>query len=229
MNETWLITGAGRGIGFALTQAHLRRGGRVLASVRGSHSPGLAELITTYSDRLSVFNFDVRDADAIACATRAVPEPIDVIINNAGVFGPREPSFRVLDSAGAIEAFEVNALGPMKVTAAFLTQLTQAPRPRVVAVSSLMGAMATPGTGSIAYRISKAALNRAMIAIGEELAPYGIAVACLRPGHVRTDMTSQSAPMTPDESAAGLLSVIDALSPAGRTTFLDVTGAQLSW
>jgi NAD(P)-dependent dehydrogenase (short-subunit alcohol dehydrogenase family) len=229
MGETWLITGAGRGIGLGLAGAHLARGGRVLASCRGAPSSELAELKSNYPDRLAVLDFDVRDTDAIERAAGAIAEPIDVIINNAGVYGPREPSFRELDTAGALEAFDINALGPMRVTAAFLPHLKQESRPRVVAISSLMGSMTKPGAGSLAYRLSKAALNRAMLAIGEELAPDGIAVACLRPGHVRTAMTTPSAPMTPDESAAGLLAVIDGLDAVGHTSFIDVTGALLSW
>lgn len=229
MNETWLVTGAGRGIGLGLAGAHLARGGRVLASCRGAPSPELAELKSSYPNRLAVLDFDVRDTDAIERAAGTMAESIDVIINNAGVYGPREPGFREFVTAGALEAFNINALGPMRVTAAFLPHLQQASRPRVVAISSLMGTMTKPGTGSLAYRMSKAALNRAMLAIGEELAPDGIAVACLRPGHVRTAMTTPSATMSPDESAAGLLSVIDALDTIGHTTFIDVTGALLNW
>jgi NAD(P)-dependent dehydrogenase (short-subunit alcohol dehydrogenase family) len=227
--ETWLITGAGRGIGLAVAQAQLARGGRVYAGVRDHPSPELVALQSEHGDRLTCIALDVRDSEAVAKASRAVAGPIDVLFNNAAIFGPRGPSFRGQDYNGALGAFDVNALGVVRVVDAFLPHMAGAERPRIVAVSSLMGALSRPGSGDLAYRASKAALNKIMQIIAAELQPQKIAVACLRPGWVRTRMGGDNAPMSPAESATQLLAVVDRLEFNPSALFLDITGEQLQW
>jgi NAD(P)-dependent dehydrogenase (short-subunit alcohol dehydrogenase family) len=227
--ENWLVTGAARGIGLAVVQAHLARGGKVLACLRDTPTDGVAALVAEHGPRLRLLTFDLRDGAAILRAASEVDDPIDVLFNNAGIYGPRADSFRGLDGHGCLDAVDVNAFGALRVIDAFLPQLQKTARPRIVAVSSLMGAMGHPGTGSLAYRVSKAALNKAMQTVAEELRPLGVSVACLRPGAVTTRMNPRPGQMSPEESAAHLLARVDALTVTASPQFLDTTGAVLSW
>lgn len=226
--ETWLITGANRGIGLALARAHLARGGRVIATHRReAPGPGL-DALSEDSDRLSLLRWDLREPPDPA-RLAPLPDRIDVICANAGIFGPRDPSAFGLDQAGLREAFEVNALGTLRTVETFLPRLRTAPRPRIVALTSLMGTASRAGRGSLGYRMSKAAMNMAMQVMAAELAPEGIALACLRPGHVRTRMGGETGALSPAQSAAALLALVDGLQPGPGARLLDIDGTPLPW
>ncbi len=227
-NPAWLVTGATRGIGLGLTRAHLERGGKVVATYRDQPSAELLELAASHPERLSILQFDQgRDASATTLQAARV-HPIGVMIHNAGVFGPRAPSFQGLDLGAVGETIDVNALGVLRVTEAFLPAMQGVERPRIVAISSLMGTAAKAGSGHLAYRVSKAALNMIIQVMAAELAPQKVAMACLRPGPVRTQM-SPNGKITPEESAAALLKVIDDLAFTPKPQFLDMTGEVLGW
>ena len=215
--STYLVTGCGRGVGLALTRALLARGDRVIGSVRTGNGP-------VEHERFSTVRFDVRDEDQIKAAAATVDEPIDVLINNAGIIGPQsgstlDPGF---DFAGFAETLDVNVLGPLRVVQAFLPHLRRSKAGKVMAVSSQLGDMTYPGSDRIAYRASKAALNKLMRGVAEDLAPEGIAVVIAHPGWVRTDMGGAGASIEPEESAAGLIDLLDRLT-------LETTGRFMNW
>jgi NAD(P)-dependent dehydrogenase (short-subunit alcohol dehydrogenase family) len=224
-----MVTGAARGIGLALTRAHLDREGRVIANHRGAPGEGLEALKAKHGARLHLVSCDLRDPGIAARFEAELRGPLDVLVNNAGVFGPRGRTLSEDDRAGALEAYDVNALGVVYLTQAVLPFLKLAPRPRVVAVSSLLGTRAKAQRASLPYALSKAALNMAVHILAFDLAAHDIAVAGLRPGHVPTAMNGFTGPDTPEDSAAGLLRVIDGLSVCTPPPFLDFTGAHLSW
>ena len=223
--RTLLITGAGRGIGLALAGAALARGDAVLAAAREpAASEGLRALERgAGGERLILVPLDVTDGESIGAARALVgARPIDVLVNNAGVIGPERQDALDMDFEGFLDALDVNTLGPLRVTQAFLPNLRAARGAKVVTVTSQMGSLATPSAGYVAYRASKAAVNKAMQALSLELRPGGIAACVVHPGWVRTDMGGAGADITPEESAAGILRVIDALT-------LDDTGAFRGW
>lgn len=219
---TYLVTGSARGIGAALTRALLARGERVL----GSHRAG-RPLIA--HPRFRSLSFDVRDEASVRAAAASVDEPVDVLINNAGVLGPKSDSALDADLAGFAETLDVNVLGPLRVLYAFLPHLRRAGGAKVAAISSQLGGSTFGGSDRVAYRASKAALNRAMQCAAEDLAREGIASVVVHPGWVRTDMGGPEGQLSPEESAAGVLAVVDRLTLATSGRFTDWNGAARAW
>ena len=219
---THLITGVGRGIGLALARNLLDRGDRVIGSVRQG-GPPLAH------DRFRCLDFDVKDGDALARAARAIDEPIDVLVLNAGMMGPASRSTLDADPDAFVEVLAVNAVAPLRVTQAFLPHLRRRGRGRIVAISSQLGGMTYPGSDRIAYRASKSALNKTMQGLAEDLRSEGIAVLVVHPGWVRTEMGGPNAELEPAESAAGLARLIDDLRLETTGRFLDWNGKPRAW
>ncbi|WP_188678049.1 SDR family NAD(P)-dependent oxidoreductase [Neptunicoccus cionae] len=228
-SEIWLISGAGRGIGLAMTQAHLERGGTVLATYRNALPESLSRLEDNYPKRLIPIRFDQQQTLTSDEIAQYVPGPLDVIVHNAGVYGPRNSSLEGLDYTGILNTFDTNTLGVLRVSEAFLPFMKDAANPKIAAISSLLGTPAKAGPNDMAYRLSKAALNMAMHVMAANVAPQKIATACLRPGHVRTDMGGPNGAISPDESASALLTVIDQMTFSAKPVFLDLTGEPLAW
>jgi len=230
MTERWLITGAKRGIGLALVKSHLARGGRVVAAIRNASAMDeLDALRDAHSDRCELVFLDLAETASVVKATETLDGSIDVLISNAGVFGARNSSFMGLDYADALHAFDVNALGFVRLVEVFLALLRSSKRPRIGAITSLMGASSKLGVGMLSYRASKAALNKLVQAVGEELYADGVAVAALRPGSVQTRMNDFKGQITTSESAAGIIGVMDALQPSRPVKLIDYTGEELQW
>ena len=133
-----------------------------------------------------------------------------------------------LDLESARRQFEVNALGPLRVTQSLLHALKDGAK--IALVTSRMGSIADNDSGgSYGYRMSKAALNAAGVSLAKDLRERGIAVAILHPGYVRTDMTGQSGLIDVDESVAGLLGRIDGLDLENSGSFWHTNGELLPW
>jgi NAD(P)-dependent dehydrogenase (short-subunit alcohol dehydrogenase family) len=219
---TALITGANRGIGLALAQQLTRRGDHVIAAVRTPSQ----ELTQLPGVRVEV-GIDVSNADDVQdLARRLEGVPIDLLINNAGIL--RAESLDHLDFESILEQFKINALGPLRVTAALRANLQ--PGAKVGIVTSRMGSIADNSSGSrYGYRMSKAAVNMAGVSLARDLAPQGVAVALLHPGFVRTEMTGGHGMIDPPESAAGLLARLDALTLETSGGFWHCNGEPLPW
>ena len=155
---------------------------------------------------------------------------LEILINNAGVMGSHE-GLEEIDLDRVRRTFEVNAIGPIRVTRAFVDLLMAGERPRrIVNMTSLMGSIDDNRSGdAYAYRMSKAALNMLTGRLAAELAGQGTIVVSMSPGWVATDMGGPSAPLEPPESVQGMLNVVNALTPAQSGTFLDHAGAVLPW
>jgi NAD(P)-dependent dehydrogenase (short-subunit alcohol dehydrogenase family) len=220
--DTYLITGVGRGIGRAMAEDALARGHKVIGSTRDGTCPWSHA-------RLSVLAFDVTDDAAIAAAAETVSEPIDVLINNSGVFGPRKQGLTDLDPAEMLAVMDVNIVGPFRVTRAFLPHLAQAKAGRVLVISSMMGRFSLGSVGSTAYRASKAGANKVVQTLAHELSPKGISIIACHPGWVRTDMGGDSADIDAKESAKGLIDLAENLTLEGTGCFMDWTGQRQDW
>jgi len=216
-----IVTGANRGIGLQLCRALKGRGYTVTALCRqpGDELAGLGISIHE--------NYDVTDGAAIDAFARAVePGTVDLLINNAGIL--RGMSLEELDVESVRQQFEVNALGPLRVTHSLLHALKDGAK--VALVTSRMGSIAdNESGGSYGYRMSKAALNAAGVSLARDLSTRGIAVAILHPGYVRTDMTGQSGLIDADGSVAGLLQRIDELNLENSGSFWHANGEMLPW
>jgi NAD(P)-dependent dehydrogenase (short-subunit alcohol dehydrogenase family) len=219
--STYLITGCGRGIGLAMAERLLERGDDVIGSIRNG-TPSLKH------ERFKALMFDVRDQEAIDAAAASIEGPVDVLVNNAGISGPIT-SGSLADVDEFAETLDVNVLGPLRVTQSFLPLLKRSGAGKIMMLSSQLGGMTYPGSGHIAYRASKAALNKLSQGLAADLAGEGIAVVIAHPGWVRTDMGGPSASLDPDQSASGLIKLIDELTLGTTGRFLNWDGSEREW
>jgi NAD(P)-dependent dehydrogenase (short-subunit alcohol dehydrogenase family) len=218
---TTLITGASRGIGLELARQCAARGDQVIACCRNPSAP-LEALGVRIESGVDVSS----DRDVAALAERLGDLPIDILINNAGVLSRQ--TLDDLDWSEIRRQFEINSLGPLRVTSALLDNLGDGSR--VAIVTSRMGSIGDNTSGSsYGYRMSKAAVNMAGVSLARDLATINIAVILLHPGYVRTDMTGGSGHVDPKEAAAGLLARIDELSVDTSGTLRHAKGEALPW
>jgi len=224
---TILITGVGRGIGHELARQCLEKGWHVFGSVRRTQDAAALKDLGKESFRALVF--DVRDSATIAAAAAAVDESVDVLVNGSGIIGPVRQSALDMDFEGFADTLAVNTIGPLRIAAAFLPHLRRSEWPRILTLSSWMGSLSHDRSDRIAYRASKAAVNKVMQGLATDLKPEGIAVATVHPGWVRTDMGGRAAVISPGESARGILDIIDRLTPDTTGRFWNFDGTHLSW
>lgn len=226
--ETAVITGASRGIGLALASHFLDVGFSVVATYRGEPSAALAALAR--SGAVVLHRLDVTvELDVAAFGEALAGECVDVLINNAGVIGPDIQSRDALTTDSWLETFAVNTLSPLRVSTALLPALKRADNPRIITLSSQMGSLAHAGHGLYAYRSSKAALNKVMHVLSQELHDDGVCVCPIHPGWVRTDMGGDTADISVDESAAGIVSLTRKLTLADTGTFYTWDGRIHPW
>jgi NAD(P)-dependent dehydrogenase (short-subunit alcohol dehydrogenase family) len=226
---TFLITGANRGIGLALCEAIIARGDRVIAAVRDPFK--LPDLLKTAPrERCMVVGMEVTDQRAVDRAAASVTEAVDVLVNNAGVNPPGRANAVGADLAAFSHALEVNTVAPLRVAQAFLPHLKRSKTPRMLTVSSQMGALTTnASSGAMAYRTSKAAVNKVMQCLASDLRGEGIPVIVLHPGWVKTDMGGGGADLTPNDSAAGILKLADGLTMKDTGQFFRWNGTIHPW
>jgi NAD(P)-dependent dehydrogenase (short-subunit alcohol dehydrogenase family) len=152
------------------------------------------------------------------------------LINNAGVGERPAPRLGEIDAERWLAMLQVNTIAPVIVAAAFLAHVEASQKKHVVAITSRMGSIgANTSGGSYAYRSTKSALNMAYKTLSLELQPRGITVSLFHPGHVRTDMGSSAAPLSPEESVAGMRRVIAKIDRAETGRYWNYDGAEIPW
>jgi NAD(P)-dependent dehydrogenase (short-subunit alcohol dehydrogenase family) len=226
-----VITGANRGIGLALARLYAQRGDTVFACCRSPREANELHALAK-NHAVTVLALDVGDDASVAALAEALAAvPVDTLINNAGVNGGPldEQTATRMDFAAWADAFNVNAIGPVRVLHALLPALTRSKRPKVMSVTSQLGAISLDLAVAYGYSASKAALNKFMRLAAAELARDGIAVGLIHPGWVKTDMGGPGAQITPEESAAGIANVIDGLSLDNAGGFWKWNGKRHDW
>ncbi len=227
-SQTVLVTGANRGIGLELTRGLRASGATVIATAR---RPETADALQHLGgDDLRIEELDVTsNASVAALSQRLAGSPIDILINNSGIGGSRNKD-SMSDFDSYRECFEVNALGALRVTVALLDNLRSGSKRQIVNLSSQLGSMTlNTGGGFQPYRVSKAALNMISRTFASELSSEGFVCVTLHPGWVRTDMGGRHAPVLPEESATGILEVLDRLGPNDNGSFFDYQGERIPW
>ena len=216
-----VVTGANRGIGLELARQLAARGDTVAAACRATS----AELNALGVDVFE--NVDVGDQQSVAdFARRLGDEPIDMLINNAGILTSEE--LDSLDWDRLRRQFEVNTLGPLRVISALIPRMAAAGK--IGILTSRVGSMADNGSGGMyGYRISKAGANMVGVNLAHDLKPRGIAVFLLHPGYVKTGMTRGQGFTDPDVAARGLIERMDTLTLADTGTFWHANGESLPW
>jgi NAD(P)-dependent dehydrogenase (short-subunit alcohol dehydrogenase family) len=223
---TVFITGANRGIGLEFARQYAADGWKVIATAR---NPGSATELNAVSGDVTVRPLDL-DGDFFEIDWNGVvgTAPIDVFIANAGTWGPQQIA-TVDDAAAWLNALAVNSVAPVVLATAVLP-LVAAARGKLIAITSKMGSIADNGSGGyIAYRSSKAALNAAWRSLSIDVRPQGVSAAVLHPGWVQTRMGGSQAPLTPEQSVAGMRGVIDGLTPERSGGFYNFDGSTIPW
>lgn len=229
---TVLITGANRGLGLEFCKEYARDGWTVIACCREPQSATALTALAAEYTPLTIYALDVSDftqIDRLAAQLDGVS--IDVLINNAGVYGDTsEHGFGQLVYADWTKTLLINVQAPVKMAEAFLPHLLRGDKKVLASISSLMGSIADNSSGgSIVYRSSKAALNAAMKSVALDIKAQGVGILLLHPGWVKTDMGGSNAPIEAPESVAGMRQVIAAFSPAQSGGFFKYDGTPLPW
>ncbi len=236
---TVLITGSSHGIGLELARQYAARGWRVLATARTSEASPELKALAAARPNVRLETLDVVDGASVAAlAERLRGVPIDVLINNAGsADGFRGQAFGSLAHDRFVPLMELNAHGPIRVSEALIANVRAGRQKKIVAISSLAGSFGLNGgglPGGYWYRSSKAALDMLMLALAQDLKPEGISVACLSPGTVDTQGLAAKGVHIPGAvdigvSVAGLIDVIDRLTPDQGGHFIRYNGEVQPW
>jgi len=227
-----LITGASRGIGLEFVRQYAQAGWRVYATCRNpERAQELTRLAAASHDSVSVHSLDVTDSRHIDAVREMLQGlPLDVLINNAGVLGPKLQGFGHIDVDAWMYTMRVNAIAPLKLIDALVESLASGERRLVANLSSRMGSITDNGSGGYyIYRSSKAALNAVVRNAALDLAPRGIMVVALHPGWVRTDMGGLAGELDPVHSVERMRTLLDRVRSADSGGFFDLDGTSIPW
>lgn len=237
---TVLITGATRGFGFELASQYAADGWRVLACCRApAHAAALRKLADAAAGAITLHQVDMTDLVRIeGLALELQGQPVDVLINNAGVIGKRnfdeglldDQMFGKSDFAEWELVLKTNLLGPMKMAEAFIENVAASEQKKIITLTSIVGSMSENNFGGMyAYRASKAAANAIMKSMAIDLKQRGIIAIPLHPGFARTDLGGQNADIDPAVGAAGMRKVIAHATLEHSGHFLAYDGRELPW
>ena len=228
---TVIITGANRGIGLELTKAYAADGDRVFAFTRSpDKADKLNDLAASSGGKVTIHAMDVGDGASIAAAKSVVgDQPVDILINNAGVLGGNPQTIESIDFDAWMDAIKVMTIGPFRVVQTFLPNLKKSASPKIMTVTSQLAASTWPFGTTYAYSSAKAGVNKVMQTLALDLKNDKIAVSMIHPGWVKTDMGGPGADITPEESAAGIKNVIAGLSMEHTGRFYKWNGDIHPW
>jgi NAD(P)-dependent dehydrogenase (short-subunit alcohol dehydrogenase family) len=229
-----LITGASRGLGLEFARQYAGSGWQVLACCRcPDHASDLKTLASLYAPGcITLYQLDMACFDQIDALTELLSnQPVDLLINNAGVYPDTDREDTVtVDYDAWIETIRVNAMAPHKMVTTFAGQIARSQQKKIINITSKMGSILDNTTGgSYLYRSSKAALNMIVRSLAVDLAAQQVIVTALHPGWVRTDMGGPDALITVAQSVAGMRQVIRQLTLADSGRFYAYDGSEIAW
>ncbi|GAB4224424.1 MAG: SDR family oxidoreductase [Kiloniellaceae bacterium] len=222
-----LITGANRGIGLEFVKGFAADGWRVHACSRNVEK---SKEVRSLGGDVVCHKLDVTNGLKVASLARELAdEPLDLLINNAGIYGPRT-GFGETDYDEWLSVLQVNTLAPLRMVERFAGLLEKSDGRTVVNISSIMGSIGNASSGgSYIYRSSKAALNMITKTLSNDLGERGFTVVSFHPGWVQTDMGGDEADIPPTEAVAGMRKVIAGLTTEDNGKFFNYDGTTLPW
>lgn len=231
---TVLITGAQRGLGFALCEALLAKGFYVYATTRREAPASLIELKKKFGDTLSILLLDVSSDESVQQAAERFAlkfDHLDVLINNAGVrFDSSSAQLEEVDFDAALQTINVNSLGPLRVTRHFLSFLKKGQKRLIINISSEAGSISQCWREKeFDYCMSKAALNMQSVILHNYLQKDRLDILVVHPGWMRTDMGGPDADITPSTAAQGIVALMETPRPAGQHFYVDYNGQAIAW
>ena len=228
---TLLITGANRGIGLELCKQYLEHDWHIYATCRNPDKAQELSELASNNDLLSVHALDVtNEGELDALKSELKGKSVDILLNNAGVYGLGASKFGKTDSEAWDEAVAVNLLAPMKMMEEFVENVSRSDKKIIASISSKMGSISdnTSG-GSYAYRATKAALNAVMVSAAHDLKHLDITSLILHPGWVRTEMGGPNGELSVEQSAQKLKKILDDCTIADSGCFFDIDGSIIPW
>lgn len=225
---TVLITGSNRGIGLEYARQYLADGWKVIATCR---NPDKATELASLEGDIDIHALDVTDFGQVQGLAKTLrKEPVDLLLNNAGIYGPRPSKLGGIDYDIWEDVMRINVMAPLKVCESFRDHVAASELKKIAVMTSKMGSMGDNESGaSYVYRSSKAALNAVAKSLSVDLQIKGIAVAILHPGWVRTDMGGPSGLIGVEDSVTGLRRVIDNLNLQTSGRFYNYDGSEIPW
>ena len=226
--NTVLITGTNRGLGLEFTKQYAADGWQVIACCRNPNSASDLQALAKTHSNIQLVALDVADFNQIDQVAKSLSQPIDVLINNAGVYP--DSSLGDINYDDWATAFKINSMAPMKMAQAFAPHVAKSALKKIATLSSKMGSLDdnTSG-GSYLYRSSKTAVNMVMKSLSIDLNPQGITVITLHPGWVQTDMGGPNGLINAQTSVTGLRKVIADTSLEDSGAFITFDGKPVAW
>ncbi len=228
---TVLITGTNRGIGLEFVNQCLARGDHVIATCRDIAATDELKLLQDRHKDLDIRQLDVACMDSMQEFVQQLNElPIDIFINNAGVYGPTSVKFGEVDAQVWASVLQVNSIAPLMLSQLLMPNLRQGKDKKLLYLTSKMGSIGdNSGGGSYIYRSSKTALNSVVKSLAIDLAAEGFSIAVLHPGWVLTDMGGPNALIESKTSVTGMLKVVDDLDSQSSGSFFNYDGSIIAW
>jgi NAD(P)-dependent dehydrogenase (short-subunit alcohol dehydrogenase family) len=229
--STLLITGANRGLGLEFVRQYAADGWQVHACCRNPAEADALQHLAGAQKNIVLHALDVENLAAIdALAHTVAGEPVDLLLNNAGVYPDRHSGLGHTDYAAWQTAFRVNTMAPLKMAEAFLSNLERGEGKTIATISSKMGSLDDNTSGGCyLYRSSKAAVNMVMKSLSLDLADRGIKAVILHPGWVQTDMGGPNALITPEQSVSGMRRVLSGVKHEDSGGFFAYDGSSVPW
>lgn len=235
MNKTILITGANRGIGLEFVKQYLAQGldQEGLSVIACCRKPEKAQALTALMTAKSgkVLALDVTNPQSIQKLVDSLAgQAIDILINNAALHLDPGGKIGNINTDSMREVFETNVIGVVNLTQYLLPNILASHEKKVVMISSIMGTVSMiQDAFSYAYRASKAALNAIMHTLAIDLSDQNVSIIGLHPGWVKTDMGGSKAPVSPENSVAGMIKVIAENKTVSKEGYYDYQGNVIPW
>ncbi len=228
---TILVTGANRGIGLELIRQFAADDWRVIACARNLDAADQLQALAAGSANVELQELDVTDYERMqSLGAELATTAIDILLSNAGIYGPKGVAFGAVDAERWREVLEVNTIAPLMLAQAFVDSVATSKRKLIAVVSSKVGSIADNSSGgSYAYRSSKSAVNQVVKSLSIDLADRGITTLSLHPGWVLTEMGGPNAEIDTRESVAGLKSILQQAGPAQNGCFIEYNGQPIPW
>ena len=227
----YFITGTNRGLGLEFVSQLAKRGETVFATCRDlENASQLVDLSNNYKN-VHLIEMDVAENSSMEQGLQRIQdEVIDVVINNAGIYGPRNVNFGGLNGDDWSNVFQTNVIAPLLLTQLIIEKVRNSSVKKLIFLTSKMGSIEdNQGGGAYIYRSSKSALNAAVKSVSIDLRSQGFIAAMLHPGWVRTDMGGPKGLIDTQTSVRGMVSVIDTLTAEQSGKFLNYDGQVIPW
>ena len=227
--KTVLITGSNRGLGLEFARRYGENNYNVIACCRNKDRANDLHSLSKKHISIKIYSLDVGDTDQIKALSKSLQnQPIDILINNAGIYRPS--TLGNINKDDWVDSFLINTIAPYEIIQKFLPQILKGNLKKVISITSKMGSIDdnTSG-GSYIYRSSKTALNSMMRSLSNDLLSQGISTLTLHPGWVRTDMGGAGAWIDVNESVKGMVNQIEKLSTNNSGRYIDYAGKPINW